>query len=148
MTRFLVMALALWAGLARADDGGSGSGGGLTAALRALVSGIQKVVDKIDDLIDWFFELIPRLVEALFTMLKDVFLWCFEQILSLAKTVLDGITGFDSIVAQAATIWAGVPPEVTAVLQAIGLGTAFAIIATAILIRFALQLIPFVRLGS
>lgn len=122
--------------------------GGITAALRAIVNGIQKVVDKIDGLIDWFFELIPRLIDAMVAMYKDMFLWCLEQLLSLAKSVLDGITGFDDIIAQAATIWAGVPPEVMTVVQAIGLGTALTIITGAIMIRLVLQLIPFVRLGS
>lgn len=122
--------------------------GGITAAIQAIVKGIQKVVDKIDAVIDWFFELIPRLIEALVLMYKDMFLWCLEQLLSLAKGVLDGITGFDDIIAQAATIWAGVPPEVMTVVQAIGLGTALTIITGAIMIRLVLQLIPFVRLGS
>lgn len=122
--------------------------GGITAALRAIVNGIQKVVEKIDGLIDWFFELIPRLIDAMVAMYKDMFLWCLEQLLSLAKSVLDGITGFDDIIAQAATIWAGVPPEVMTVVQAIGLGTALTIITGAIMIRLVLQLIPFVRLGS
>lgn len=122
--------------------------GGITAAIQAIVKGIQKVVDKIDAVIDWFFELIPRLIDALVLMYKDMFLWCLEQLLSLAKGVLDGITGFDDIIAQAATIWAGVPPEVMTVVQAIGLGTALTIITGAIMIRLVLQLIPFVRLGS
>lgn len=122
--------------------------GGFTAALKAIVSGIQKVVDKIDSFIDWFFLLIPNLVKAFLVMLKDLFLWSLEQILSLAKSLIDGITGFDAIVSQAATIWAGVPADVMVVLQTIGLGSALAIIAAAILIRLALQLIPFVRLGS
>ncbi|MGN8006343.1 DUF2523 family protein [Acidovorax sp. 22279] len=122
--------------------------GGITAAIQAIVKGIQKVVDKIDAVIDWFFELIPRLIEALVLMYKDMFLWCLEQLLSLAKGVLDGMTGFDDIIAQAATIWAGVPPEVMTVVQAIGLGTALTIITGAIMIRLVLQLIPFVRLGS
>ena len=122
--------------------------GGITAAIQAIVKGIQKVVDKIDAVIDWFFELIPRLIEALVLMYKDMFLWCLEQLLSLAKGVLDGMTGFDDIIAQAATIWTGVPPEVMTVVQAIGLGTALTIITGAIMIRLVLQLIPFVRLGS
>lgn len=122
--------------------------GGFTAALKAIVTGIQKVVDKIDAFIDWFFLLIPNVVKAFLVMLKDLFLWCLEQILGLAKSLIDGITGFDEIVSQAATIWAGVPSDVMVVLQTIGLGSALAIIAGAILIRLALQLIPFVRLGS
>lgn len=122
--------------------------GGITAAIQAIVKGIQKVVDKIDGLIDWLFELVPNLIKALVLMFKDLFLWCLEQVLDLAKGVLDGITGFDDIIAQAATIWAGVPPEVMLVVQAIGLGTALTIITGAIMIRLVLQLIPFVRLGS
>lgn len=117
-------------------------------AINAVINGIQKVVDKIDQVIDWFFTLIPRLVAALFTMLKDVFLWCFEQILSLVSSLLDGIAGWDSIIATAANVWVGIPSSVVTVLNSIGLGTALGLIGVAVLIRIALQLIPFVRLGS
>ena len=126
----------------------SSSDSGIIAALRAVVTAVQKVVEKIGDFIEWLFKLFPRLVEAFFTMLKDVFLWCIEQILSLVSYLLDGITGFDSIIGAAGSIWSGIPPEALQVMQAIGLGTALGIIGTAILIRIALQLIPFVRLGS
>lgn len=122
--------------------------GGITAAIQAVVSGIQKVVDKIDGFIDWLFELVPNVIKALVLMFKDLFLWALEQLLGLVKGIIDGITGFDAIIAQAGTIWGGVPPEVMTVIQAIGLGTALTIIAGAIMIRLALQLIPFVRLGS
>lgn len=129
-------------------DTNTGSDSGIIAALQAVVGAVQKVVDKIGDFIDWLFKLFPRLVEAFFTMLKDVFLWCIEQILGLVSYLIDGISGFDSIIAAAGGIWSGIPPEALQVMQAIGLGTALGIIGTAILIRIALQLIPFVRLGS
>lgn len=121
---------------------------GITSAIRAVVNGIQKVVDKIDGFIDWLFELVPRFFKSLAIILQDFFLWCLEQALSLVKSLMDGMTSMDSMVAQLAGIWAGVPPEVTLMLQTIGLGTAFAIIIAAIGIRLALQLIPFTRLGS
>jgi len=113
-----------------------------------VVAAVEAVVEKIGDLIEWFLKLIPRLVESFFIMLKDVFLWCVEQILGLVSYLIDGISGFDSIIAAAGGIWSGIPPEALQVMQAIGLGTALGIIGTAILIRIALQLIPFVRLGS
>ncbi len=129
-------------------DTNTDSNSGVIAALRLVVAAVEAVVEKIGDLIEWFLKLIPRLVESFFIMLKDVFLWCVEQILGLVSYLIDGISGFDSIIAAAGGIWSGIPPEALQVMQAIGLGTALGIIGTAILIRIALQLIPFVRLGS
>lgn len=146
MVRFLLLMLLFWVQSARAEGGQDG--GGLTAALSAVVAGLQKIVNKFDQFIDWLFDLWKSFWKSLFVLLQDAFLWCFEQILALVKVVLDGITGFDAIVASAASTWSAIPPEVVAVLQAIGLGTALGLIAIAILIRLALQLIPFVRLGS
>lgn len=121
---------------------------GIAAAIAAVVKGIQKVVDKLDQFVDWFFELFPRMFKSGLTLLQDVFLWAFEQCLSLAKSALDGITGLDAMAAEAAKTWALVPPDVITVLQSIGLGTALGIVTAAIVIRLVLQLIPFVRLGS
>ncbi len=121
---------------------------GIAAAIAAVVAGIQKVIDKLDQFVDWFFELFPRMFKAALTLCQDVFLWCFEQCLSLAKSALDGITGLDTMAAEAAKTWALVPPDVITVMQSIGLGTALGIITAAIVIRLVLQLIPFVRLGS
>lgn len=121
---------------------------GITSAIRAIVNGIQKVVDKLDGFIDWIFELVPRFFKSLVIILQDFFLWSLEQVFGLVKTLIDGITGMDEMVGKLAGIWAGVPPEVTLMMQTIGLGTAFTIIVAAIGIRLVLQLIPFTRLGS
>lgn len=146
MFRYLALSLLFWLQSAHAADDEGATG--ITAALAAIVSGIQKVVDKLDGFIDWLFDLWKSYWKSLLTLLKDFFLWIMEQLLALAKTAMDGMTGFDSIIAAAASTWSAIPPEVVAVLQAIGLGTALGLIAAAILIRLALQLIPFVRLGS
>ncbi|SFE11135.1 DUF2523 family protein [Paracidovorax konjaci] len=124
------------------------SSSGITGAIAAVINGIQKVVDKIDQFVDWWFELMPRFFKALLTLLQDVFLWCLEQCFSLAKSALDGITGLDTMAAEAARTWALVPTDVIVVLQTIGLGTALGIVTAAIVIRLMLQLIPFTRLGS
>jgi len=132
------------------ENAGGSSGGesGITAAIGAVIKGIQKLVDKLDQFIDWFFELFPRMFKAAFVLLQDFFLWCLEQVLALAKSAIDGITGLDTMAAEAARTWSMVPPDVITVLQSIGLGTALGIITAAIVIRLVLQLIPFTRLGS
>ncbi|MDA8521359.1 DUF2523 family protein [Acidovorax sp. NCPPB 4044] len=121
---------------------------GLTNAFSSLVKGLQKIIDKVDQWIDWWIELIPRSIKAFVVMFKDLFLWALEQCLSLVKTAVDGIAGLDTMTAQIAGTWAGLPPDVVTVMQSIGLGTALGIIGTAIGIRLLLQLIPFTRLGS
>ena len=63
-----------------------------------------------------------------------------------AKLVVDAVdvTAFDGL----GNLTAMIPATVLQVLSAVGVGQALTMILAALAIRFALQLIPFVRLGS
>ena len=66
--------------------------------------------------------------------------------LTVATTAIGSldVSGINSNIAN----YGSIPGQVMVVMSAIGLGQALAIISTALVIRFTMQLIPFVRLGS
>lgn len=101
---------------------------------------------KIAAVIKWFSDLFVAIFIALWDIFKDVFSWVFEQALQLCVSILGtlNLTGITNNLSA----FGSIPGNVMAVMSAIGLGQALAIISTALVIRFTLQLIPFVRLGS
>lgn len=101
---------------------------------------------KLVALVSWFSSLFVAVFVSLWDIFRDVFAWLFEQSLGLALSMigslsLGGIT-------NNLTSYGSIPANVMAVMSCIGLGQALSIITAALLIRFTLQLIPFVRLGS
>lgn len=84
---------------------------------------------------------------SLFEMLKDILLWAFEQLLTL---VLAGINGLGALfnAFNVTQYISSIPDDVRSIMALTGIDTATTMIAAALFIRFLLQLIPFVRLGS
>ncbi len=93
-------------------------------------------------------------VTWLVDVVKQVFLDAWNIITDLVKWVFDSLLGAAVALVQAIPVpnwsfnWGGLPGELLNVLGLIGLDYCLGIIATALLIRLSLQLIPFVRLGS
>jgi hypothetical protein len=83
---------------------------------------------------------------AAWDFIRDGVCWLFESVWDVAISVLSSVN-VSGITAQLGA-WGNLPPEVTSVLAASGVGPALSVIAAALLIRMLLQLIPFVRLGS
>lgn len=101
---------------------------------------------KLGAIVGWFGDLFTSVFTSLWDLLRDGFAWAFEQVLNLATSV---IGSFDVSALSGGVAAAGsIPSNVLAVMSAVGLDKGLAIIAAAIVIRFLLQLIPFVRLGS
>lgn len=101
------------------------------------------VVDLFNKLLDFLY----RLVLSLVTMISDMLLALFEQILEVGKGLIALISDMFSPV-DISQYLTGLPSGVAWVMSQIGLPQAMVIIITAITIRLILQLIPFVRLGS
>lgn len=101
------------------------------------------LVDTWNDFVDFLYQIILSLLD----MLKDLFIWIVEQLMTVAKLAIDGLGsllgGLDI-----ASYFSAIPPETGYYLNALGVSQGMAMIATALTIRFLLQLIPFVRLGS
>lgn len=101
---------------------------------------------KIAAVVAWFSALFVAAFVALFAMGKDLFSWFFEQVCKVAVTALAAI---DVSALQSAAQSAGsLPASILNILGLLGVGTAITIITAAIVLRLALQLIPFTRLGS
>lgn len=96
---------------------------------------------------DWLLSILKTMANTLLDMMKDVFLFAFEQIMILIIFVLDGMgTFFEGL--NVAQYFSAIPPGTAWVLNQIGVGQALGMIVSAITIRLLLQLIPFTRLGS
>ena len=90
---------------------------------------------------------VKDLLESLLLMLVDFFSMIFESLLDLVKTATDGI--FDRIDTSMLTNAMGnVPAQIIHVATMVGVGECIGIITAALIIRFIIQLIPFIRLGS
>lgn len=101
------------------------------------------IVDLFNKLLSFLYSLIISLVD----MLKDLFIWCFEQIFSVINTLLTSVLSLFEPV-DIGNFLTAIPPTTAWVMSQIGLPQCLSIITVAITVRLLLQLIPFVRLGS
>lgn len=103
------------------------------------------VLAKLSALLGWIGSLFTAVFVALWDMVTDLFCWGLEQLLKIVAVAVQAIDfGSFSNYAQGVTL----PGEILNILGLLGIGTCITIISSAIAIRLALQLIPFVRLGS
>ena len=103
----------------------------------------------VDWLLSWWDAIKLFLKNCLLTILdlfKELFMWLFDSLLSLATTALDGLGSYLDF--NPAEYISALPPEVTNYMGLIGVNTAVSIIISAVILRMILQLIPFTRLGS
>lgn len=102
---------------------------------------------KIVAVVTWVGALAVAVFVAGWDLVRDAFTWGFEQLLDLVFALL-GEFDFSALDQYANSAFGEIPADVLAVAQAVGIGPALSIIASALVIRILLQLIPFVRLGS
>ena len=101
------------------------------------------LASRFNDIIDFFW----RLVLSVFDMLKDVFYFIIDSLLSVGVVILGGLGGLMSGL-DIAPFFNGLPPETLSFMSQIGISQALGMIVTCLGIRFILQMIPFVRWGS
>lgn len=101
---------------------------------------------KIAAVVSWFSALFVAVFVALWDIFRDMFAWVFEEGLKVVSSALGAldVSGINANIHA----YGSIPANVMLVMSCIGLGQALAIISSALVIRFTLQLIPFVRLGS
>lgn len=105
------------------------------------------VPDFIARLANWLLALLKNLFDSLVLLLKDLGAWTLDVVFDLIGLAMEGL---DSVM-EANPFqgwWNGLPTEVTGMANAIGLPEAMGAIIAALVVRFLLQLIPFVRWGS
>jgi hypothetical protein len=103
------------------------------------------ILDKINAALAWFGSLFVNLFVALWDLIRDAFTWLFDSAMGVGASAVNAIdvSGLSTALSGSA-----IPANVMLVLSCIGFGQALALISTALVIRFTLQLIPFIRLGS
>ena len=104
------------------------------------------ILQKITAVASWLLAVVGNMFKALWLVVTDLFCWGFEAALSvvtaaLASLDLSGLTGHMQAFGE-------IPADVVNILSLLGVGQAIGIVVSALVIRFVLQLIPFVRLGS
>lgn len=148
----MILTMPVWS----ADDSGSGDANTgilskISAAIDQVVAYIKGIFESIKKFVDWLGKIFLEVFSALWDMITDAFVWLLEGVFKLAAGLLDGVAdgfGFAELKNTFIDLWNQIPLEVVSVMQAIGVPSALGIIVLGILIRIALQLIPFVRLGS
>lgn len=112
-----------------------------------VASFFSMLLAKIVAVVTWVGALAVAVFVAGWDFVRDAFTWVFEQLLDLAFALL-GEFDFTTLNQYADSAFGDIPGDVIAVAQAVGIGPALTIVASALVIRVLLQLIPFVRLGS
>ena len=101
------------------------------------------VIKFFNDLFKFLIDLVAQIFIDLWELLTDFFLWVFDQILLLVETIIYLIE-----IPEYPNYWVGLTDDLLNMLGLIGLAEGLTIIASAIVLRLTLQLIPFTRLGS
>ncbi|PSW85947.1 DUF2523 domain-containing protein [Photobacterium angustum] len=101
----------------------------------------------VNDILITLFNIIGSLIFSLLNFVYDIFCFLLDTIFKIVSFLLAPMFSvFDNIsLAQYINM---LPSEAVNILSIVGFGEATAMIAAALLVRFLLQLIPFVRLGS
>lgn len=107
---------------------------------------ISLLIGKLVASVAWVGSLFVAVFVSAWDLLKDVFSWLFEQVVKVGISGISSIdvSGLSGFASSAGTL----PANIMNILSLLHVGQAIGIITAAILIRLALQLIPFVRLGS
>lgn len=113
----------------------------------SIVQGINNLITWLGNIPAWLFQLLKDLLSSLFDMIIDVF--CF-----ILDALFQGVIALLALIPLPAASFnanqylAGAPAEFLNMMVSIRLPEAFAIIVTALGIRFLLGLIPVVRVGG
>ena len=104
----------------------------------------------LDTVYDWFksiLKYISDITDSIFLFFKDMLFWGLDKLFGFAISLLDlagdGLSGLNPL-----TYINAIPDSTKYIMQIIGFNECMSMIVTALIIRFVLQLIPFVRWGS
>lgn len=102
------------------------------------------LLKKFTDFAAWFIAVFKQIFIDLWNIGTDFICWMFEGLLQISVNALDAIdTPFNP-----QTYYAMIPQEAASLMGYIGVPQAISIVVAALVIRFTLQTIPFVRWGS
>lgn len=96
-----------------------------------------------NDFVDFFYSIVISLVE----MLKDLFFWLYETVTDALLVLVNSLSDIFEIF-DITSYLSALPADTINIMGLIGIDTISSMIVSCLLVRFILQLIPFVRLGS
>lgn len=111
-----------------------------------IIQGIQYLLNLLAEAVGWVGELFVKVFTSLWDMATDVFTWVFDSILGVAVSAISAIPL--GAIPSLADYWGAMPAEMLNMIGLLGIDYGMGIIASALGVRLALQLIPFTRLGS
>lgn len=123
----------------------------VVGAINAVKTYVISIFESIGKFVEYCGEVVVAVFKAGWDFITDSFVWLFESVFKLASDLIKNVTedlGISSLISKVEMLWSYIPSEVSQVLSTIGISSALGIVVTGMLIRMALQLIPFVRLGS
>lgn len=108
---------------------------------------MQFIYDLILGFVNWLLELLLALLELLGVIVIDMVCYVLD---GLGEFLIWAVSSVDltSLADKAAQMWSNVPHSALALAFDLGAFQALSIIGTALMVRLALQLVPFTRLGS
>ena len=106
---------------------------------------MEAIWNALIDFADWIFGLVKKVFLAVWDFFVDAVCLVLDKVLQWG---VDMIASLNVSSLQLSQSWSGLPADVLNIIGLCGLGQCMVIIGAAIAIRLALQLIPFVRLGS
>lgn len=112
--------------------------------MSGIFSFFTALLAKIAGFAEWFLAVFLQIFEDIWNLVTDAFIWVFDSLLGIASSALSTI----SIPFDPQIYYAMIPPEVGQLMGYIGVPQAIAMIVGALVVRFILQTIPFVRWGS
>lgn len=104
------------------------------AIINAIIKALSSLWDAFKHLIIWFLDVVVGI-------LKSIFYWFFDQLCTFVLWVINGID-LQNFSLSDFMNWAGLPPQLTYILNACGFSTCLTMVSSALLIRLLLNLIP------
>jgi len=114
--------------------------------MQALINFLRSIYNVITGFPSFLISVVKQIFCTLWDVLKDAIVYIFEKFFELAVYAI-GLIPIPVDISPGAFLL-GLPAEFLNIIGLIRLPEAMAIILSALLIRFVLQLIPFTRLGS
>lgn len=108
---------------------------------------LMAILSFISSVPAWILAVVLAVFVSMSDLGKDLLCWVLDEAFTLVEYVLNSIPA-DFGQFDPTQYFAGLPPQLINAASYIHLPQALAIIVSALVVRFFLQLIPFVRLGS
>lgn len=108
---------------------------------------MQWLADLIVGAFEWLFDLVVAVLELAGTIAVDLACYLLDGLGQFLTWAVGGVN-LDGLATKAENMWSAVPRPLLEFAFNAGLVDCLSIIGAALLIRLALQLVPFTRLGS